>query len=179
MKGDFTRRTFRSGNHYRGVLMQQGRVQLDADWNEQLDIQLHHDETTARDVIGSHGGPQDEAGFAITDLKGGEPRACLPTDLLLAPSSTACRASPPLAGASVVPSSSAPGTRGFWLLGTLVVPSPAGGVAVSVRLAIRALFFSPVVTSRTTTACPPPLAKKSRTAKLTVLPFHKPPKTRS
>ncbi|MGW2888157.1 DUF6519 domain-containing protein [Streptomyces griseoruber] len=83
MKGDFTRRTFRSGNHYRGVLMQQGRVQLDADWNEQLDIQLHHDETTARDAIGVHGGPQDAAGFAITDPKGGEPHACLPTDLLL------------------------------------------------------------------------------------------------
>ncbi|MER6556443.1 DUF6519 domain-containing protein [Streptomyces sp. NPDC001027] len=85
MKGDFTRRTFRPGNHYRGVLMQQGRVQLDADWNEQLDIQLHHDETTARDAIGAHGGPQGEAGFAITDPKGGEPHDCLPTDLLLTP----------------------------------------------------------------------------------------------
>ncbi|MET9846902.1 DUF6519 domain-containing protein [Streptomyces ossamyceticus] len=83
MKGDFTRRTFRRGSHYRGVLMQQGRVQLDADWNEQLDIQLHHDETTARDAIGAHGGPQDEAGFAITDPKGGEPRACPPTELRL------------------------------------------------------------------------------------------------
>lgn len=83
MKGDFTRRTFRSGNHYRGVLMQQGRVQLDADWNEQLDIQLHHDETTARDAIGAHGGPQDAAGFAITDPNGGEPRACPPTELRL------------------------------------------------------------------------------------------------
>ncbi|SHH84844.1 DUF6519 domain-containing protein [Streptomyces sp. 3214.6] len=85
MKGDFTRRTFRSGNHYRGVLMQQGRVQLDADWNEQLDIQLHHDETTARDAIGAHGGPKGAAGFAITDPNGGEPRDCLPTDLLLSP----------------------------------------------------------------------------------------------
>lgn len=83
MKGDFTRRTFRSGNHYRGVLMQQGRVQLDADWNEQLDIQLHHDETTARDVIGPHGGPQGAAGFAITDPKGGDPRDCPPDDLWL------------------------------------------------------------------------------------------------
>ncbi|MFI1709074.1 DUF6519 domain-containing protein [Streptomyces griseoruber] len=83
MKGDFTRRTFRSGNHYRGVLMQQGRVQLDADWNEQLDIQLHHDETTARDAIGAHGGPQGEAGFAITDPKGADPRDCLPEDLWL------------------------------------------------------------------------------------------------
>jgi hypothetical protein len=81
MKGDFTRRTFRSGNHYRGVLMQQGRVQLDADWNEQLDIQLHHDETTARDAIGAHGGPRGEAGFAIIGPDGGEPRALPPTEL--------------------------------------------------------------------------------------------------
>ena len=46
MKGDFTRVTFRSRNHYRGVLQQQGRVQLDADWNEQVDLQAHIDETT-------------------------------------------------------------------------------------------------------------------------------------
>ena len=38
MKGDFTRLTFRRDKHYRGVLLQQGRVQLDADWNEQVDI---------------------------------------------------------------------------------------------------------------------------------------------
>ena len=36
--GDFTRTTFDPTHHYSGVRMQQGRVQLDADWNEQLDI---------------------------------------------------------------------------------------------------------------------------------------------
>ena len=35
MPGDFSRDTFDSRNHFSGVLMQQGRVQLDADWNEQ------------------------------------------------------------------------------------------------------------------------------------------------
>ena len=35
--GDLTRSTFRAYRHYSGVRMQQGRVQLDADWNEQLD----------------------------------------------------------------------------------------------------------------------------------------------
>ncbi|HEX6608229.1 MAG TPA: DUF6519 domain-containing protein, partial [Chloroflexia bacterium] len=39
MQGDITRSTFRPENHYDGVRMQQGRVQLDADWNEQVDIQ--------------------------------------------------------------------------------------------------------------------------------------------
>ena len=38
MPGDYSRRIFRNRKHYSGVLMQQGRVQLDADWNEQLDI---------------------------------------------------------------------------------------------------------------------------------------------
>ena len=39
MKGDFSRLTFRPDQHYSRVLQQQGRPQLDADWNEQADIQ--------------------------------------------------------------------------------------------------------------------------------------------
>ncbi len=58
MKGDFTRTTYRKRNHYSRVLMQQGRVQLDADWNEQLAIDAHTDRTVRRDVIGYCGGPQ-------------------------------------------------------------------------------------------------------------------------
>ena len=42
MKGDFTRDTFDASNHFTRVLMQQGRVQLDADWNEQTAILLHY-----------------------------------------------------------------------------------------------------------------------------------------
>ena len=41
--GDITRSSFDPDRHYSSVRMQQGRVQLDADWNEQLDIQLHRD----------------------------------------------------------------------------------------------------------------------------------------
>jgi len=40
MKGDFSRNTFRPGSHYSGVLMQQGRVLLDSDWNEQVAISI-------------------------------------------------------------------------------------------------------------------------------------------
>lgn len=65
MRGDFTRRTFRARNHYRGVLHQQGRVQLDADANEQVEIQAHLDEAATRDTVGRHGGPLAGAGFAI------------------------------------------------------------------------------------------------------------------
>ena len=66
MKGDFSRQTFDPKKHYSSVLMQQGRVQLDADWNEQQAIDRYRDETTALDVIGACGAPMDDAGFAIT-----------------------------------------------------------------------------------------------------------------
>jgi len=65
MKGDFTRHTFDRSKHYSSVRMQQGRVQLDADWNEQRDIDAHHDQTAHRDVIGSCGAPLHDAGFFI------------------------------------------------------------------------------------------------------------------
>src|SRR6266446_5753773 len=65
MPGDYSRKTFDRTKHYSGVLMQQGRVQLDADWNEQLDIQLYRTETEAIDLIGSAGFPKKNDGFHI------------------------------------------------------------------------------------------------------------------
>ncbi len=65
MKADTTRRTFQSWKHYRSVLMQQGRVQLDADWNEQIEIAAHRVETGAIDEIGPCGAPMHEAGFHL------------------------------------------------------------------------------------------------------------------
>ena len=66
MKGDFSRQTFDARKHYSGVLMQQGRVQLDADWNEQGAIDRYRTETEAVDVIGGCGAPLHAAGFEIT-----------------------------------------------------------------------------------------------------------------
>ena len=66
MKGDFSRQTFAARKHYSGVLMQQGRVQLDADWNEQGAIDRYRAETEAVDVIGGCGAPLHAAGFEIT-----------------------------------------------------------------------------------------------------------------
>ena len=65
MKGDFTRITFRPRKRYTGVRMQQGRVQIDADWNEQADIQTHLDRTEATDTIGHAGAPKAASGFQI------------------------------------------------------------------------------------------------------------------
>ncbi len=73
MKGDFTRDTFHSEKHFSRVLMQQGRVTLDADHNEQAAIELHHLRTLARDVIGPYAAPAGaDGGFVLaTDASGG------------------------------------------------------------------------------------------------------------
>src|SRR5690349_1309766 len=76
--GDLTRSTFRVDRHYSGVRMQQGRVQLDADWNEQLDLTAHRDRAEALDVIGPAGVPKVAGGFEMTASADG-------SDLLLSP----------------------------------------------------------------------------------------------
>jgi hypothetical protein len=70
MKSDITRQAFRARNHYRGVLQQQGRVQLDADWNEQVLLQDHLDRLVTEDTIGPHGAPEHAAGMAIAAKDG-------------------------------------------------------------------------------------------------------------
>ncbi|HET6553499.1 MAG TPA: DUF6519 domain-containing protein [Dyella sp.] len=52
MKGDFARVTFDSTLHYSQVYQQQGRVTLEADWNEQASIQLSLLRTLAMDLVG-------------------------------------------------------------------------------------------------------------------------------
>jgi trehalose/maltose transport system substrate-binding protein len=68
MHGDFSRLTFANAKakHYSGVLWQQGRLPLDADWNEQQAIHRYRAETEARHVIGQSGAPQHDPGFLIT-----------------------------------------------------------------------------------------------------------------
>jgi hypothetical protein len=71
MKGDFSRLTFRPDKHYAAVLMQQGHVSLDSDWNEQGAIVLEAVRAGARDRVGPHGGVGN--GFCIRpyqDAKG-------------------------------------------------------------------------------------------------------------
>jgi hypothetical protein len=70
MAGDFSRSSLNPVEHYTGVLMQQGRVQVDADWNEQLALQLHRTQTETVDLIGKCGTPKSEEGFLISRLPG-------------------------------------------------------------------------------------------------------------
>jgi hypothetical protein len=73
-RGDVSRDTFDATKRFSRVLMQQGRVQLDADWNEQNDILLHYLRSLAADLIGPHGGSGGTLGFALitteTDVDG-------------------------------------------------------------------------------------------------------------
>jgi len=71
MAGDFSRNTFDPVRHFSGVLMQQGRVLVDAEWNEQLAIQQHRAHTETRDVIGNCGTPKKEDGFKISQTPHG------------------------------------------------------------------------------------------------------------
>ncbi len=63
MKGDFSRDTFDKAKHFSRVLMQQGRVQLDADFNEQTAILLHYLRTLAADLIGPFAGSGGRIGI--------------------------------------------------------------------------------------------------------------------
>jgi len=56
MKADIERVTFAPAKLFQRVLLQQGRVQLPADWNEQVDILLAGMRTLAADLIGPWGG---------------------------------------------------------------------------------------------------------------------------
>ena len=78
MKADLTRDTFDPKNQFRQVLAQQGRVQLDAELNEQsaLDARLH--DTTTADIVGDCGGPAGGAAFGMSAIAG------QPGDFLLA-----------------------------------------------------------------------------------------------
>lgn len=69
-RGDFSRLTFDRDKDLLRVLKQQGRVELDADWNEQVAILLDYVQTLAADLIGPHGGPQTGGGFAVEPVSG-------------------------------------------------------------------------------------------------------------
>lgn len=70
MKADISKDRFDATKHYSGVVMQQGRVQLDSDWNEQLGIERHREKTLTCDVVGLTGAPAHQPGFQIASPDG-------------------------------------------------------------------------------------------------------------
>ena len=75
MKGDFSRlRGVKAKtNHYNAVWKQQGRVQLDSDWNELIEIVSHQRKTRTEDTIGTSGAPIHHSGFQIMYPGGDSP----------------------------------------------------------------------------------------------------------
>jgi hypothetical protein len=63
MSGDFSRFTFEPNKHYSKVLMQQGRVILDADWNEMQSIISQHNQLLTNDLVGEAAYPADNPAF--------------------------------------------------------------------------------------------------------------------
>jgi Family of unknown function (DUF6519)/Chaperone of endosialidase len=87
MKGDFTRFTFRPEKHYTSVRMQQGRLQLDSDWNEQVDIENYLRQSQAVDTIGADNGVPTSGGDSEAPYRDGF-KIRVPsngTDLAIAP----------------------------------------------------------------------------------------------
>jgi hypothetical protein len=66
MYGDFSRLTFNRAKSYTSAWSQQGRMQLDSDFNEQTAILLDWMRTLATDFMGPAGGNTDTAGFAVS-----------------------------------------------------------------------------------------------------------------
>src|SRR5688572_6185372 len=66
MYGDFSRDSFDRTKHFRRVLIQQGRVLLDSDFNEQAAILLHYTEELTKALIGPFAAVAD--GFDVTTV---------------------------------------------------------------------------------------------------------------
>ena len=102
MKGDYSRITFNPSNQYSGVRFQQGRVQTDADFNEQYDIVLNRLETGFRDYIGQSGVPEGDSGFLLTGksntIQIGKGRCYVDGKLLANPEDILLTAQPDLPG---------------------------------------------------------------------------------
>ena len=66
MKSDITRDTFVAAKNFSRVIRQQGRVDVDADSNEQTSILLHYLRTLALDLIGPYAAPVLAPGFRLS-----------------------------------------------------------------------------------------------------------------
>ncbi len=76
MNGDLSRVTFNPRKHFTSIVLQQGRVQMDSDANEQAGILLHHLRSMAADLIGQHGGPADDVSTNVDRVTQLRSRRC-------------------------------------------------------------------------------------------------------
>ncbi len=71
MSGDYSRKTFNPLRDFSDVLMQQGRVQLDADWNELVGIISRRLRAETTDIIGRGTVPKETPGGFKIEISGG------------------------------------------------------------------------------------------------------------
>jgi hypothetical protein len=84
MGSDRARVSFDRSRQWRAVIAQQGRVSMEADWNEQSAIVAERDQLTAIDVIGPCASP--DGGYAVTAIPAtGGPAGSIPGDLTVSP----------------------------------------------------------------------------------------------
>lgn len=69
MGGDYTRFTFTPKSDYAGVLMQQGRVLIDADWNEFVELLDRRLRAETMDIIGRCVVPRERPGIVPTGFQ--------------------------------------------------------------------------------------------------------------
>ena len=69
MASDRSRLTYDPNRKWRGLIAQQGRVTLEADWNESAAIDDERDRLLTLDFVGPIGTPgQPSAGYTVTGL---------------------------------------------------------------------------------------------------------------
>jgi len=79
MAGDRARVSYDPSRKWRGLVAQQGRVTVEADWNEAASIDQEHDRQVAIDVVGPAGTPN--GGYAVTPVPlTGSPPTAIPGD---------------------------------------------------------------------------------------------------
>jgi hypothetical protein len=84
MAGDYARVSYDPGRKWRGLSAQQGRVTVEADWNEAAAIVRERDRKLTLDVVGPVGTP--DQGYAVTAIPAaGGPPGSTPGDLLIGP----------------------------------------------------------------------------------------------
>ena len=84
MAGDRARVSYDPSRKWRGLTAQQGRVTVEADWNEAAEIAEERDRQLTLDVVGPVGSP--DQGYAVTTVPAtGGPPGSTPGDVFIAP----------------------------------------------------------------------------------------------